>query len=145
MDLMRAQQVAKEIMGEWLGTGWKFEFNNASFSFGTTSVKGNTRKIKMSRKLTELNNEDRFIRTLKHEIGHAMEYELYGNLSHSIYWKILCREIGLDNPERCYSIANTVIPPRKFKGTCQKCGTIYKRDKRAGRCRCYGEIKWERI
>jgi len=80
------------------------------------------RRIELSRKLVELNDEKRVTRTILHEVAHALT-EGHG---HDRVWKAKCLEIGGDGIAR-YSVIDTNIPQvarssKLYTLECQDCG-----------------------
>lgn len=115
MNLAIAEQYAKEKMQEHNLSDWQFEFTRAVRRFGSCNY--TNKKIKLSRPLTELNNEWHVFDTILHEIAHA----LAGNeAGHGHQWKQKCIEIGC-NPSRTYSSADVVTPPKNWRGKCPSC------------------------
>lgn len=80
-----------------------------------------SKRIELSKKLVLLNDEARVMRTVLHEIAHALT-EGHG---HDAVWKAKCLEIGGDGIAR-YSVIDTNIPEVKrkiYKLVCQECGS----------------------
>lgn len=80
------------------------------------------KRIELSRKLVELNDEARVTRTILHEVAHALT-EGHG---HDRVWKAKCIEIGGDGIAR-YSVIDTNIPQvsrssKLYKLQCKDCG-----------------------
>jgi len=81
------------------------------------------RRIELSRKLVEMNDEIRVTRTILHEVAHALT-EGHG---HDRVWKAKCLEIGGDGIAR-YSVIDTNVPETKkriakrYTMECEKCG-----------------------
>lgn len=88
------------------------------------------RRIELSRKLVELNDEARVTRTILHEVAHALT-EGHG---HDRVWKAKCLEIGGDGIAR-YSVIDTNIPQvakssKLYTLKCEDCGFTGGRYKR---------------
>ncbi len=80
------------------------------------------RRIELSSKLVDINDEDVVKRVILHEIAHALT-EGHG---HDAIWKAKLLEIGGDG-KRCYSSSDTNTIERKrssklYTLECQKCG-----------------------
>ena len=85
-------------------------------------IDSTSKRIELSKKLVLLNDETRVMRTVLHEIAHALT-EGHG---HDRVWKAKCLEIGGDGIAR-YSVIDTNIPQAKrssklYTLECQKCG-----------------------
>jgi predicted SprT family Zn-dependent metalloprotease len=92
--------------------------------------------VELSTKLVELNDEDRVLQTILHEIAHA----LTEGHNHDEVWRRKCIEIGGDG-ERCYNHQNTNVIERKrtlYQAFCPEHGNrgrFYRRMNRAcGSC-----------
>lgn len=77
--------------------GWKFKFDSADKRFGSCNYY--YKQITISRTLTELNSEEEFLETLRHEIAHAIAGRMAG---HGHDWKLACIMTGA-KPKACYS------------------------------------------
>lgn len=101
MQLQRALELAEEELKkhEPRTLGWRFEFDAAERRFGCCFyVK---KLITISRVLTELNSEEQFLDTLRHEIAHAIAGFKAG---HGHDWKLVCVMTGA-KPIACYNPA----------------------------------------
>jgi predicted SprT family Zn-dependent metalloprotease len=76
----------------------------------------------MSRELTELNNEDQFTDTLRHEIAHAI---VGPGHHHNTTWKVAAIQVGA-RPERCYGL-DVIEGKAPWVGTCKDCGQTVNR------------------
>ncbi len=124
-------------------SGWRFRFDHARRRFG--SCRPGEKVITLSRALTILNNEQQVRDTLLHEIAHA----LTPGEGHGATWKAMCVRLGA-KPERCYTTAEVVSPPRKpapLRLGCRACGWWVDRrriQKRRMICkRCRAEVVYE--
>jgi len=124
MNLSKAEKKANELLTKHGLTkkGWRFEFDNAIRRFGCCKYYSKT--ITMSRKLTELNDEENVIDTILHEIAHA----LTPGHHHDSVWQAKAREIGCDG-NRCYSSEEVNIPESRYIAECKGCGMIHKRNR----------------
>jgi predicted SprT family Zn-dependent metalloprotease len=125
MDLLAAKATALLEMSTHglLRDGWKFKFNRARLSFGVCSYR--TRTIKLSAPLTELNQDDQVLNTIRHEIAHA----LTPGDHHGPAWKQKAIELGC-NGERVIQQFEIKLPPTKYSVRCPVCGAIYGRSRR---------------
>lgn len=131
MKLAEAEALAKKLMEEHgLSDAWRFEFDNAVRRFGATSYGRTT--ISLSKKLTELNSEDKVRNTILHEIAHALVGHGEG---HSHRWVQTAKSIGCDG-NRLYSANSVVTPVGKYQATCPNCGRQVNRHKRVTNMAC---------
>jgi predicted RNA-binding Zn-ribbon protein involved in translation (DUF1610 family) len=116
MILEEAKELAMRYMKMHGLTNYRFLFNRSIRNFGTCN--NTLREITLSKVLVEMNDEERVLRTLLHEIAHA----LTPHHGHDNVWKRKCIEIGGDGI-RCYSVKDTVcLPKRGITYVCPKCG-----------------------
>lgn len=130
------------MMDEWGVLGWKFGFDWAKKRFGCCNF--TERKITISRKLTELNDEKAVRDTILHEIAHALCGRKIG---HGKEWKKMCAEIG-GRPERCFQ-NDVKVPKGKWTAKCPACLKEWQvARKRKGACKdcCkkFGKGKFDR-
>jgi predicted SprT family Zn-dependent metalloprotease len=143
MDLNKTEKLAIKLMDKHglLDKGWCFEFDNSVRRFGVCKYYNKT--IGLSKKLVEINDEDKVKDTILHEIAHAIVGR--GN-GHGQKWKDVCVQIGA-KPERCYDTKDTNIPTLKYSAVCKACGTKhekarlkYKNARRS--CKCQSGKDW---
>ena len=133
MNKVQAHRLLREMMDEHGLTEVKAEMNpRLTSAFGRyrySMLYG--RKIELSSKLVEINDEDRVRLTILHEIAHALT-EGHG---HDAVWRAKLLEIGGDG-KRCYSSSNTntierARSTRQYKLECVNCEyrgqRVYKR------------------
>jgi predicted SprT family Zn-dependent metalloprotease len=96
--------------------GWRFGWDNARRRFGCCNI--TDKRITLSKHLTMLNDEERVLRTILHEIAHALTPTHRG---HGPEWLAKCAEIGLENPTRCFSAANTETVKPPYVAICPGC------------------------
>lgn len=80
------------------------------------------KSIELSTQLVEINDEERVLKTILHEIAHALA-EGHG---HDRVWQNKLLEIGGDG-KRCYDSSDTVVletrrSTKLYKLVCQECG-----------------------
>lgn len=101
--------------------GWNFEFNNRKRAAGLCS--GRKKTIYISKYLLEQNLDKslEFENTLRHELAHAIDFEMRGKSDHSKVWKSVAREV-LCTAERCYSpdVIQTKVQT-KYTVICDTC------------------------
>lgn len=116
MQAIKAKQLAIQLMKDnGLGSAWTFQFTNAIRTFGSCNF--NKALIKLSKPITELNDEEHVRDTILHEIAHALAGPRAG---HGLAWKRIAREIGC-NGQRTYSHDTVKTPPKRWIGTCPSC------------------------
>jgi predicted SprT family Zn-dependent metalloprotease len=78
-----------------------------------------------------------FENTIRHEIAHAIEFEVRGTSDHGNLWKLIARQV-LCNAERCYKINEvSITSPTKYTLICDNCGVerpSHKKKKRKSAC-----------
>lgn len=142
MNVQVAYRLAVQLMDKHglLDKGWSFEFDNAKRRFGVCRFR--SKRIGLSKPLTEANEVEQVQDTILHEIAHAIAGHAAG---HGPEWKRVCVEIGA-KPERCYTEEDTVIIAGKYKAVCGGCGKTFTRHKRVPRgrrqaCLCQNHVK----
>jgi predicted SprT family Zn-dependent metalloprotease len=129
MQAIKAQQLANQLMKEHgLYPQWSFQFTNAVRIFGSTNF--NKRLIKLSRVLTEINDEEHVRDTILHEIAHALAGP---GIGHGPTWKQIAIEIGC-NGQRTFSSKIVNTPQHRWTGTCPTCDRKIKRHIRMDIC-----------
>jgi hypothetical protein len=113
MELKDVKTLTEHKMWEHglIQKGWKFEFGRGKFQFGLCSH--GKRIIRISRHLSLINDRERVLLTVLHEIAHALVGSGHG---HDKVWKAKCIEIGGDG-NRCYTKKNTTTFDRVSKKT----------------------------
>lgn len=117
--------------------GWKFEFNTRKRAAGLCSK--NEKTIYISKWLLQQNLEKglEFEDTLRHEVAHAIDFEIRGTSDHGRVWKLIARQV-LCTGERCVrSEQISVTETTKYTLICDTCGTKsarHKATKRKGAC-----------
>lgn len=120
--------------------GWKFEFSNARRQAGLCSF--NNKTIYVSKWLLgqNLDRSLQFENTLRHEIAHALDFEIRGKSDHGRVWKFIARQV-LCTAERCYKSSEiTITETTKYTLICDSCGKqtpshkIKKRKSACGKC-----------
>jgi predicted SprT family Zn-dependent metalloprotease len=124
MDLQKARELAVGLMVEHgIEPTWNFQFDHSIRRFGCCNFR--TKTIQLSMKLTELNDYDNVRDTILHEIAHALVGVGQG---HGWKWKLTAIKIGC-NGKRTYDSATVNLPPKKYRGTCEKCGYTFTRNR----------------
>ncbi len=120
--------------------GWKFEFNTRKRAAGLCSKREKT--IYISKWLLDqnLHKSLEFENTIRHEIAHALEFELRGESDHGRLWKFIARQV-LCTAERCFTSEQiSVTATTKYTLICDSCGKqqpshkIKKRKTACGKC-----------
>lgn len=142
MNVQEAHWLATKLLEEHglAQKGWTFEFDNAKSRFGVCRYR--TKRIGLSKPLTEANDYVQVVDTILHEIAHAIAGHTAG---HGPEWKKVCVQIGA-KPQRCYTEEDTTIIAGKYKAVCGGCGKTFHRHKRVPRgrrqaCLCQNHVR----
>ncbi len=121
MDTQAAERLAYKVMSEHglIDEGWTFKWSRAVRIFGLCQY--NTKVIKLSRPLTEVNDEAQVMDTLLHETAHALAGPEAG---HGPLWKETARAVGA-SPE---ATARGVVTATKYYAVCG-CGAKFSRNR----------------
>lgn len=145
MNTLEALRLGNELMYQHglRQKGWSFELDSAKRRFGV--CRHGSKRIGLSRPLTELNDVEKVKDTILHEIAHALVGVGHG---HDSVWKAKCVEIGA-KPERCYSSEDTQTVAGRYKAVCGSCGEVYMRHKKTPRgkryaCPCQSGKSWDK-
>lgn len=109
--------------------GWKFEFNTRKRAAGLCSKREKT--IYISKWLLDqnLHKSLEFENTIRHEIAHALEFELRGESNHGRLWKFIARQV-LCTAERCFTGEQiSITATTKYTLICDNCGNKTPRHK----------------
>jgi predicted SprT family Zn-dependent metalloprotease len=118
MNLSDAEALVYREMAHWGLHDWEFQWMTAYSQFGVCWWK--PKVIRLSRLHVELNDEERVLDIVRHEIAHALAGATAG---HGWEWQIWCRKVGA-RPERCYDEADTATPPKRWVAQCPSCHEI---------------------
>ena len=108
---------------------WTFRFSRAKTQLGVTQHRD--KYITVSRVLAQNGlSRDAISDTIRHEIAHAIDYEMRGETGHGPKWKALAKKCGA-NPERTTDLPEEVSPPYRWHRWCPSCeivvGKYYRR------------------
>jgi len=117
-------------------SGWKFEFNSRKRAAGLCDPRNKTIYISKYLLSQNLNKGLEFENTIRHELAHAIDFEMRGTSDHGRIWKAIAREV-LCTAKRCYT--NSEIADKKSKytlvcGNCKKETPSHKIKKRQAAC-----------
>jgi len=137
MDPIAAQKETIRLLDEQGLTqkGWVFKLDNAKMRLGC--CRHCKKAISLSRGFVELNDASEVLKTIKHEVAHALAGP---SAKHGPLWKIEARKLGLSNPKSLNGTAKTV--DGKYVATCS-CGIQHKMHRRSRtkkRCRYCREV-----
>lgn len=127
MRTAKAERLAKEKLKEHglAASGWRFVWDAARVRFGCCNYR--KKVIQLSKPLVRLNDEERVMDTILHEVAHA----LTPGQHHNRRWQLVAQEIGC-NGRRCYD--DTVAQPKApFMAICGNCGQEHPRFRRPRR------------
>lgn len=120
MNFNEATYIARKLMDEYLLQDWIIAESHAKRRFGCCWYK--SKKITISRPLTELNNENHVRDVILHEIAHALAGP---DAKHGPKWRAIAARIGA-TPSPYYS--KEVIKPEKcWHGFCPTCKKVVAR------------------
>lgn len=122
MDTSFAYRIARDLMEQHGLKHWSFMWDYSVRRFGCCRPTRIGKEvmygtISMSMHLTRLNTEERFRRTVLHEIAHALAADESIRAGHGPIWKKHAVALGI-LPIRCYSTSDTVVPALKYIGSC---------------------------
>ena len=101
---------------------WTFKFSRAKTQLGTTQLQD--KYIAVSRVLVQNGLSREVISdTIRHEIAHAIDYEIRGETGHGPKWKKLAKKCGA-NPERTTDLPEEVSPPYRWHRWCPRCELV---------------------
>ena len=122
MDLNKAQELANLLMVKHgiAVQGWRFQFDNARRRFGCCMYR--SKRITLSKYLTQLNDENTVRNTILHEIAHALTPRHHQDW----VWKAKAREIGCTG-DRCYSSKSVATPESRYIAICSGCNHVHKK------------------
>lgn len=141
MTLTEAKNLTLELMEEHgvIQDGWVFQWSNGKRQLGCavviktkdrrTGKVTEQKRIRISRHLVELNDDDEIRDTILHEIAHAIAGLKNG---HNHVWRAVCRRIGAKPKRLAGEEVRVVEPPYMLIcKCCQK--TLGKRHRRMTR------------
>jgi predicted SprT family Zn-dependent metalloprotease len=128
--------------------GWTFEFSKAKTYAGWCSNRKKT--ISVSKHLLEqnLNQPAEWEEVVRHELAHALDFEIRGKSDHLKEWKNIARQV-LSTAERCYDSDVIVDNKAKYTIVCDNCGTTQQGNRRTKRvacghcCKKHNDGKWD--
>jgi predicted SprT family Zn-dependent metalloprotease len=114
--------------------GWHFEFNTRKTALGLCSGRKKTIYVSTWYLEQHLDKAWRFENTIRHEIAHAIDFEIRGFSDHSYKWKNIATQV-LSIAERCVPIGGEPTEKKTTKYTliCDNCGKETPRHKKATR------------
>jgi predicted SprT family Zn-dependent metalloprotease len=118
IDIYRFQD-AKVV--NLLDLGWRFEFNTRKIAAGLCSKRKKT--IYISKWLFDQNPHKslEFENVLRHELAHALDFEIRGKSDHGKVWKLIARKV-LCTAERCSTSEQIgVTATTKYTLICDTC------------------------
>lgn len=117
------EKLGRKVIGQSLESkGWDFKFSRAKKAIGHTEHP--RRSIALSRVLIQNGLSENIIDdTIRHEISHALDYEIRGTTDHGPEWKDLARRCGAD-PERTSDLPEEVPPAYRWHRWCPECEAV---------------------
>lgn len=119
MNLAQAELLTNALMNQYglIARGWRFEWDGAKARFGCCYH--GSKRITLSKPLTEVGRDEEVEDTIRHEIAHALTGPQHG---HDLAWKLKAIEVGA-KPRACSS--TKVSLETDWKGICVDCGYTY--------------------
>ena len=127
MNLISAENLARELFAQFDLRKWNFRFDRARRRFGSCDF--STRTISLSQILVELNPPTKVRDTILHEIAHALVGPRH---AHGAIWKSKIVELGGD-PRARFRENEVEIPAGKFVAICRNCGKEFPVFRRSGK------------
>ena len=109
MELVKALKIMRDLMDQNDLKDWSCAFDCGIRRFGRCS--SDKTKITLSRKLTQVNTEERVIQTIIHEIAHA---RVGPGHNHDYVWKQECIKLGGTGVAR-WSDESTITVDRDYE------------------------------
>ena len=130
MKITDAKWLAETLMKKHGVSDWTFKFDSGKRRFG--SCRPSRKIITLSKIMTEINSELEVMKTILHEIAHA----LTPGDHHGSAWAAKCVTLGIA-PARCYDAADAgrsvvTVQPNFYYG-CSNCGQRISRFRRSRR------------
>lgn len=106
-----------------LDLGWHFEFNNRKTSLGWCKFRDKKIYVSLWYLEQHLDKAWRFENTIRHEIAHAIDFEIRRTSDHGYKWKRIASQV-LSIPERCVPLGGEATDKKTSKYTliCDNCG-----------------------
>ena len=101
--------------------GWRFEFNSRKRAAGLCDWSCKTIYLSEYLLRQNLHKSMEFENTIRHELAHALDFEMRGKSDHSRVWKAVAREV-LCTAERCYTSNEIGDSKSKYTLVCDSCG-----------------------
>jgi predicted SprT family Zn-dependent metalloprotease len=124
--LIEVHNLAFKLMDEFglVSEGWGFRFNNRKNTLGCcTRTRYDGNYIQLSKYWVMELPMDEIVRTIKHEIAHALAPAKEG---HGEIWKEMCRVVGIPDEAEKFHDHSTIIGfmknTSKWKIECTTCG-----------------------
>lgn len=102
--------------------GWTFKLNQRKSSLGVCVPLEKSISISSYFIKENLENIHMWDDTIRHEIAHAIDYEINGLSDHSNRWKGIAVQVGCD-PVRTVDRNKIKMPNGKYTLRCKVCGT----------------------
>lgn len=151
MTLTEMAVEIRALIKKYAPEGTTFAWDRATSRFGCCSYKRNRLtgeyfgfRITISRQLALRNTWDVVKLTVLHEIAHSRT----PGHNHDRVWQRECIRIGGDG-KRCYRNTEqggaVISIPKKYTGTCPRCGMTVQRDRRCNGYHCdrFSPIVWK--
>lgn len=116
--------------------GWTYGYNNRKTAFGVCRAR--RRRVELSRAFinAEGSSYDKMNDTIRHEIAHALDFEVRGTSDHSRAWKRICVVTGADPRATHHTDAK---PKGRYEAVCPTHGVVHyfhRKPSRSYLCKC---------
>lgn len=118
MDQIKLLILASQWFRNYNLYGWAIEFRKYGLTLASCDY--NTQTIRFNDYYVEYSPELNVLKTLKHELAHALVGPGHG---HDEVWKTMAEKLG--SSPRATSDEDAVIRPGKYRASCPNCGRVY--------------------
>lgn len=123
LGYMRREQAAEMMtdllkeQGLW-EKGWRFNWMNRRNTYGLCRY--GPKLVQLSLPFVDHNDEEKVLEVCRHEVAHA----LTPGAKHGWEWKMIARQLGVEDPRPCTFDA-AELPPARYQATCPSCSKLY--------------------
>lgn len=109
-DKQKLQEEFNELNQRYLHSKWHLEWSNTKRRWGDCSPL--QKRIRLSEHMLKLHNIDELRNTLRHEVAHAITFEVHGRCQqHGPEWKKWAIQLGAI-PKACRAPKQRVVDPK---------------------------------
>lgn len=128
--------------------GWKFVFSTAKIYAGWCSYDKKTISVSTHLLMQNLDKPEEWEEVVRHELAHAIDFEIRGTSDHSKVWKNVAKQV-LSTAERCYDTNLIIDNKMKYTVICDACGHERQAHRRTDKlacgkcCKKHNDGKWD--